>query len=71
MPVAFLLHRERPKPQGGGARGGWRCFSEAIFNRAVIIYCLKNMNRRLSAVALSPLSSSDGKSQTQSIHVLA
>lgn len=21
MPVAFLLHRERPKPQGGGARG--------------------------------------------------
>lgn len=52
MPLAFLLHRERPKPQGGWCEGGWRCFSEAIFNREVIIYCLKNMNRRLSAVAL-------------------
>lgn len=51
MPLAFLLHRERPKPQGG-VKGGWCCFSEAIFNREVIIYCFKNMNRRLSAVAL-------------------
>lgn len=31
MPVAFLLHRERPKPQGGGARGGLALFLRSHF----------------------------------------